>query len=921
LKKQLLEEKEEAINRLRTELEETHKNSMALAKSQWQKEKESDMKMQIENKVAEIKAFWEKEQKESKDQAIQAIEKEWQYKLDQALEGGKRAVVELTDHWSQTEPLSTKDELLCQAIAEAVEEQTLLFREALKEKEKMLRAHEARYHEGIASQVESALTKARTRWLEELTELEEYKAHLKLAKEEWEKEFEIGTAKQVSLALSAAEEKWKKELENSEKAQIRTKELEERIHSLKRELEVKQNEIPAIIKAELAKARAQWNKEKQEEIFKIQDRNEKDYHSFLHDHKNKINEVLAKAREDFAKQKKELLDEKEAELRLLLSRKQQEWAVQETKRFQNEIHQYEERLLVQVELLLDDIHKDFVRCASSMHTWQAKWNASVQSNLQFKEKLAFCLQKAYRDTVCVILEKAKQERNESGFRPGYGTGSALVALYDDLCRERDRGSASLLVLLDLSAAFDTIDHGILLDRLVGLGVGGTAWQWFRSYLNGRFQKVVLGDCGSAPWQLCHGVLQGSILSPLLFNIYMKLLGEVIRRCGLRNHQYADDTQLYLSFSTNPENENNVDKRITESPAMKDTLDDLKASTVPPRSLSEGCVLKPCTSCDGKALEEMRSQYIKAVGKIKSDMLRYIHESKERAAEIIKAEVLRERQETARKMRKYYLICLQQLLIDDGKHEGAEKKIICAASKIATMAKVLETPVRSSFQNKATHAALSQHSKLLSEVEELERNYSQQPKSTIEGNQTHGGSMSKNPAMQKWVPCSLQQQLDAESQAALPPRSLIDGRKCKNASRGLPHAISAATLQNPLSFASQAKFQDVHTVSCTDGASNSGVPCVKLKNVNDRTTVEEPECAQSVRHQNVQSEKTPVFRVQETPVRDEGCSPDWSLKIYDLPDEGEVRAEGAGWPLQIDRSAGDKRDTTAASSQAFPVPPG
>ncbi|KAF7246241.1 RNA-directed DNA polymerase from mobile element jockey [Varanus komodoensis] len=65
---------------------------------------------------------------------------------------------------------------------------------------------------------------------------------------------------------------------------------------------------------------------------------------------------------------------------------------------------------------------------------------------------------------------------QSGFRPGYGTESALVTLYDDLCREKDRGSASLLVLLDLSVAFDTIDHGIRLDRLAGVGVGGTALQ-------------------------------------------------------------------------------------------------------------------------------------------------------------------------------------------------------------------------------------------------------------------------------------------------------------------------------------------------------------------------------------------------------------------------------------------------------------
>ncbi|KAF7251784.1 Retrovirus-related Pol polyprotein from type-1 retrotransposable element R2, partial [Varanus komodoensis] len=170
-----------------------------------------------------------------------------------------------------------------------------------------------------------------------------------------------------------------------------------------------------------------------------------------------------------------------------------------------------------------------------------------------------CSRSTYPDPEIIFGPSPKEKLDEtdyldpfkSGFRPGYGTEFALVTLYDDLCRERHRGSASLLVLLDLSTAFDTINCGILLDRLVGLEVGGTARQWFRSYLDGQFQKVVLGDFGSAPWQLCRGVPQGSFLSPLLFNIYMKPLGEVIRRFGLQNHQYTDDTQLYLSFSTDP----------------------------------------------------------------------------------------------------------------------------------------------------------------------------------------------------------------------------------------------------------------------------------------------------------------------------------------------------------------------------------
>ncbi|KAF7250327.1 Microtubule-associated serine/threonine-protein kinase 4 [Varanus komodoensis] len=123
-------------------------------------------------------------------------------------------------------------------------------------------------------------------------------------------------------------------------------------------------------------------------------------------------------------------------------------------------------------------------------------NYRLVANIPFLGKV---LERVVAGQLQALLEETDYlDPFQSGFRSGYGTESALVALYNDLCRE-GRGCVSLLVLLDLSAAFDTIDHGVLLDRLAGLGVGGTALQWFRSYLNDQFQKVVLGAYVSAPW--------------------------------------------------------------------------------------------------------------------------------------------------------------------------------------------------------------------------------------------------------------------------------------------------------------------------------------------------------------------------------------------------------------------------------------
>ena len=137
----------------------------------------------------------------------------------------------------------------------------------------------------------------------------------------------------------------------------------------------------------------------------------------------------------------------------------------------------------------------------------------------------------------------------SAYRKHHSTESALLNIHNILLNMA-KGFVTALTLLDLSAAFDTIDHTILLDRLnVCYGISELALGWFKSYLSGRIHSVKGSSTLSHPTALQYEVPQGSILGPILFSLYTNPISSIIHSHGSINyHFYADDTQLYITLS-------------------------------------------------------------------------------------------------------------------------------------------------------------------------------------------------------------------------------------------------------------------------------------------------------------------------------------------------------------------------------------
>ena len=134
--------------------------------------------------------------------------------------------------------------------------------------------------------------------------------------------------------------------------------------------------------------------------------------------------------------------------------------------------------------------------------------------------------------------------NQYGFRKNHSTAYALIQLYDKLSNAIDQGKVTLGLFIDLSKAFDTVNHDILLAKLEFYGVRGIALQWLKSYLSGRSQFVQYNGYKSSLKYVECGVSQGSILGPLLFLLYINDLCNVSK--VLDFILFADDTNIFFS---------------------------------------------------------------------------------------------------------------------------------------------------------------------------------------------------------------------------------------------------------------------------------------------------------------------------------------------------------------------------------------
>ena len=165
------------------------------------------------------------------------------------------------------------------------------------------------------------------------------------------------------------------------------------------------------------------------------------------------------------------------------------------------------------------------------------------SSISFLSKI---VERAMLDQLLPFLEENRIiPKNQSAYRQFHSTETVLCKNHNDLVTNACSGKASLLVLLDLSAAFDTVDHDVLLADLFSCGI----LTLLKSYLTNRFQRTSVDASLSEPVHLQFGVPQRSVLGPILFTLYTSSVATLLEAHNVAYHFYAEDTQIYIRIDS------------------------------------------------------------------------------------------------------------------------------------------------------------------------------------------------------------------------------------------------------------------------------------------------------------------------------------------------------------------------------------
>ncbi|KAM4573306.1 centrosomal protein of 152 kDa isoform 2-T3 [Odontesthes bonariensis] len=615
------EESSTAVERLRSELEAQHQASIMHLKAVCSKEMETEIQHQAEAK-------W-------KEKLLEQMEKTWVQKLEEVRKERHREVAEITCQTDETKPSSltlSAEELDSRLSAQKQQlqlEANKARRKAVEEARKQVqRELQEKHLEDMAKQVEGAVTRAYNRWIEDLSSLPEYRTSLHTEREKWQELQDELTEQRVSQALREAEEQWHKKhknqlVEHGSGAQ-RAEGLEEEVTDLKSQLAQATREQAALLKAELAGARAAWNRDKQQEISIIRVRSEEAYQVKLEEQRKRLEQAVKQARDDADLQREELHLQMEAKLQQTARAQEEEWRCQYAEKELAQKRQMRDEFLAEVQTGLTEVQAQVLRATK---TDQLGPEDSRRTSGFTSEVTITDIQTSYRNLVTRAVSEAKMEwkkiSEEKLIR-------VLKETQEQHAREITKMQRSLSQKKEQSRCRKECSETV--SKL--------------QKKNQELQRHLEKACR----QLQHSIRQ--------------------HKTALQNLKDEHESSLQKAKEQHLQQLDEL-KRATETQGSSDHQQNLQ-----------------------QGLEEMKRQYMMTVEKIRGDMLRYLQDSRERAAAMIRTEVQRERQDTAREMRRYYLSCLQELLEDGGKTTGAEKKIMNAASKLAAMAKVLETPFKS-----------------------------------------------------------------------------------------------------------------------------------------------------------------------------------------------------------------------------------